>query len=41
MGNVLAGLGFWVGLAQEDLSKKELDHNDNNFPCVITVRAKK
>lgn len=38
-GNVLAGLGFWTGLSQGDLTKRELDYFDENFPCVITVKA--
>lgn len=38
-GNVLAGLSFWIGLAQEELTKKDLDYFDPNFPCLITVKA--
>lgn len=40
-GNTLTGLGFWIGLAQEDLCKKDFNFNDENFPCIITVTAKK
>lgn len=40
-GNVLSGLGFWIGAAQEELSKKELAHNDPDFPVLVTVRAQK
>lgn len=40
-GNVFSGLGFWIGMAQEELSRKELDHNDDKFPVIITVRATK
>ncbi|MDP3731155.1 MAG: class I SAM-dependent methyltransferase [bacterium] len=40
-GNVLAGLGFWTGLAQEDFSKKELDYQDENFPVLVTIKATK
>lgn len=40
-GNVLVGLGFWIGLAQEELSKKELNYHDQNFPVLITIKAKK
>lgn len=40
-GNVLAGLGFWIGLSQEEFSRKELDYNDASFPVLITVKAVK
>lgn len=40
-GNVLAGQYFWVGLAQEELTKKELEFNDPNYPCVVALRASK
>jgi SAM-dependent methyltransferase len=40
-GNALAGLAFWLGLAQEDLSPGELDLDDPDFPCLVTVRAAK
>lgn len=40
-GNVLAGQCFWVGLAQEELTQSELEFNDPNYPCVITVYARK
>lgn len=38
-GNVLAGLDFWIGTAQEELSKRELDYNDTNFSVLISARA--
>ena len=38
-GNTLSGLGFWVGMAQEELSKKELDYNDPDFPVLISVKT--
>ena len=38
-GNVLTGIAFLTGLACEDLSQRELDTNDENFPLVISVRA--
>ncbi|HZZ98793.1 MAG TPA: methyltransferase domain-containing protein [Candidatus Saccharimonadia bacterium] len=41
LGNVLAGQCFWVGMAQEELTKKELEYRDERFQCVITVVAKK
>ena len=40
-GNVLAGQAFWVGMAQEDLTKRELEYNDSRFPCIVTARIKK
>ncbi len=40
-GNVLSGTAFWVGQAQEELSKRELNYNDPNFPCIVTVKAVK
>jgi len=40
-GNVLTGLGFWVGLAQQDLSPTDFDYDDPNFPILVTVRATK
>lgn len=40
-GNVLSGTAFWVGMAQEELSKKELEHNNIDFPVIISVRAAK
>lgn len=38
-GNVLAGVGFWIGLAVEDLSKEKLGYHDDNFPIIISVCA--
>ena len=40
-GNLRAGLGFWVGMAQEDFRGRDLDHVDARYPCVLTVRAVK
>ncbi len=40
-GNVLAGQCFWVGLAKEELTSKEIEYNDPHFPIIITVRARK
>lgn len=40
-GNILTGMGFWVGLSQSDYNKEDFAHNDPNFPCLITVRAHK
>lgn len=40
-GNVFAGQCFWVGMAQEELTREELEYNDPRFQCVVTVRAVK
>ena len=40
-GNVLSGTGFWVGMAQEELSQKELGYNDSDFPVIISVKTTK
>lgn len=40
-GNVFSGQCFWVGLAMEDLTQRELDYNDPSYPCIVTVWAKK
>jgi SAM-dependent methyltransferase len=40
-GNVLASVAFLEGLAQEELTRPELDTNDPRFPLIITVRAVK
>lgn len=34
-GNVLTGQAFWVGMAQEDLTRKELEFKDPRFPCSV------
>ena len=40
-GNVLSGQAFWVGMAAEELSQKELDHNDQFFPVTVCIKARK
>lgn len=40
-GNALAGQSFWVGLALEELTEKEIAFNDPQFPVIITVKATK
>ena len=40
-GNIRAGLGIWVGMAQEDFRARELNHIDERYPCLLTVRAVK
>ncbi len=38
-GNVLSGMAFWIGLAQEELKPTQLDKHDPMYPCTISVRA--
>ncbi len=38
-GNVLTGIGFWIGQAAEEFSKRELDHEDKDFPILIAAKA--
>jgi SAM-dependent methyltransferase len=40
-GNILADIGFLVGIAREELSPGELAFNDPYFPLIIAVRAVK
>ncbi len=40
-GNVLTAIAFLSGMATEELSRRELDINDEHFPIIITVRAVK
>jgi SAM-dependent methyltransferase len=40
-GNVLVGQAYWVGMATEELTKKELDVNDPHFPLIIAIKATK
>jgi hypothetical protein len=40
-GNVLVGLGFWIGLAREELSRRQLDYFDPMYACGVNVRAVK
>ena len=40
-GNVLSATAFLQGLATEDLSREELQHNDPTYPMLVTVRAMK
>lgn len=40
-GNVLAAVAFLTGMAAEELSMRELRHDDPFFPVVVTVRATK
>ncbi len=38
-GNVRAGIYFYSGLAQQDISEKVLKKDDVNFPLIITVKT--
>ncbi|HVG01029.1 MAG TPA: methyltransferase domain-containing protein [Chloroflexia bacterium] len=40
-GSVLTGVAFLSGMAQEELSRRELDAHDEYFPVVVAVRAVK
>jgi hypothetical protein len=40
-GNVLAGVAFLRGAAQQEIPRRKLDVNDPYFPLVVTVRAVK
>jgi hypothetical protein len=40
-GNVLTAIAFLSGMAREELSRRELEANDQYFPIIITVRAVK
>lgn len=40
-GNVLAAVAFLMGMATEELSARELEHDDPYFPVVVTVKATK
>ncbi len=40
-GNVLTSIAFLTGMAREELSPRELDTCDDNFPLILTIRAVK
>lgn len=40
-GNVLAGVAFLMGLSAQELSRGELDHDDEDFPLVSCARVRK
>jgi hypothetical protein len=40
-GNVLAGVSFLMGLAAQDLTQAELEHQDDRFPLVACARVRK
>lgn len=40
-GNVLVSVAFLEGIAYEELKPRELEHDDAEFPIIVTVRAQK
>jgi SAM-dependent methyltransferase len=40
-GNVLPAIAFLMGMASEELRRRELDHHDDHFPVIVAVRAEK
>ena len=40
-GNVLSSIAFLTGMAYEELSTRELEADDPDFPLIVTVRAVK
>ena len=38
-GNLLTGLAYWTGLAQEDLPGRAWKYNDPTYPVIITIRV--
>jgi SAM-dependent methyltransferase len=40
-GNVLVAVAFLLGMAQEELRKRELEEDDPFFPVIVTIRATK
>jgi SAM-dependent methyltransferase len=40
-GNVLSCIAFLTGMAQEELSQRELQTNDSYFPLIVGIRAVK
>ena len=40
-GNILAAIAYLTGMAQEELTRRELEFYDEYFPVTITVRAVK
>jgi len=41
LGSLLTSIAFLAGMAQEELSRDELDHHDAAFPVIVSVRAVK
>ena len=40
-GNVLLGLGFWIGLAEEELPRRAFERFDPSYACGVMIRATK
>jgi hypothetical protein len=40
-GNVLAAIAFLSGITFQELRRRDLDKEDENFPLIIAVRAVK
>ena len=40
-GNILTSIAFLTGMAAEELSEKERERDDPDFPLLVTVRAVK
>jgi hypothetical protein len=40
-GNLITSMAFLMGMASEELSQEELDHQDFRFPIVVTARLRK
>jgi SAM-dependent methyltransferase len=40
-GNCRSGLAFWIGMAEEELSRRALEDHDPDFPVLVAVRAVK
>jgi len=38
-GNLLTGMAYWSGLAQEDLPRRAWEFDDPTYPVIVTVRA--
>jgi SAM-dependent methyltransferase len=41
LGNAKIGMGFWIGLSQQDIPKRYYRVQDENFPVLITAVAQK
>ena len=40
-GNILTTIAFLTGMAAEELSEKERERDDPDFPLLVTIRAVK
>ena len=39
-GNLLTGLAYWTGLAQEDLPRRAWTRDDQVYPVIVAVHAR-